>query len=61
MHKRGPKKKICEMKNEENELQTDKNEILKISTRFYTILLSSTLQDQHPRIPAQTHQKSHRT
>ena len=35
------------MKNEENEVQIDKNEILKICARFYTELYSSTLQDQH--------------
>ena len=28
MHKGRPKKKICEMKDEEKELQTDKSEIL---------------------------------
>ena len=43
-----PKKKICKMKNEENKIQTDRKEILKISTRFYTELYSSTPQDQHP-------------
>ena len=36
------------MKNEENKTQTDRNEILKICTRFYTELYSSTPQDQHP-------------
>ena len=35
------------MKNEENEVQTDRNEILKVRERFYTELYSSTLQDQH--------------
>ena len=44
----GPKKKICEMKNEENKIQTDGNEIIKISTCFYTELYCSTPQDQHP-------------
>ena len=44
----GPKKKICEIKNEENKIQTDRNEILKICTRLYTELYSSTPQDQHP-------------
>ena len=48
IHKGGPKKKTCEMKNEENEIQTDSNEILKICARFYTELYGSTLQDQHP-------------
>ena len=51
------KKKIREMKNEENDVQTDRNEILKICPCFYTELYSSTLQDQHfshKRIPAQT-------
>ena len=36
------------MKNEENKVQMDRNETLKICTRFYTELYSSTLQDQHP-------------
>ena len=36
IYKAGPKKKKCEMKNEENKTQTDRNEILKIFTRFYT-------------------------
>ena len=36
------------MKNEENEVQTDRNEILKICARFYTELYNSTLQDKHP-------------
>ena len=36
------------MKNEENEVQTDRNEILKDCARFYTELYSTTLQDQHP-------------
>ena len=36
------------MKNEENEVQTDRDEILKVCARFYTELYSSTLQDQHP-------------
>ena len=36
------------MNNEENEVQTDRNEILKVCARFYTELYSSTLQDQHP-------------
>ena len=40
--------KIREAKNEENKIQTDRNEILKICTRFYTELYSSTPQDQHP-------------
>ena len=40
--------KICEMKNEENEVQIDRNEILKVCARFYTELYSSTLQGQHP-------------
>ena len=48
VYKGGPKKKVCEMKNEENKIQTDRNEILKICTRFYTELFSSTPQDQHP-------------
>ena len=47
VYKGRPKKKICEMQNEENEIQTDRNEILKIPTRFYTELYSSTRQDQH--------------
>ena len=34
--KRGPKKSMCEMKNEENEVQTDRNEVLKICACFYT-------------------------
>ena len=45
IYKGAPKKKICEMKNEEN---TNRNEIPKICTRFYTELYSSTPQDQHP-------------
>ena len=36
------------MNNEENEVQTDRNEIHKVCARFYTELCSSTLQDQHP-------------
>ena len=36
------------MKDEENEVQTDRNEILKIRACFYTELCSSTFQDQHP-------------
>ena len=36
------------MKNEENEVQTDRNEILKINVYFHTELYSSTPQDQHP-------------
>ena len=48
IYKGGPKKKMCEMKNKENEVQTDRNEILKVRARFYTELYSSTLQDQHP-------------
>ena len=36
------------MKNEENEVQTEGNEILKVCGCFYTELHSSTLQDQHP-------------
>ena len=36
------------MKNEENKIQTDRNEILKICTRFYTELYGSKPQDQHP-------------
>ena len=48
IYKGGPKKKIHEVKNEENEVQTDRNEILKDCARFYTELYSSTLQDQHP-------------
>ena len=48
IYKRGPTRKICEMKNEENKIQTDRNDILKICTRFYTELYSSTPQDQHP-------------
>ena len=47
MYKGGPKKKICEMKNEENKIQTDRSEIVKICTRFCTELYSSTPQDQH--------------
>ena len=35
------------MKNEENEIRTDRNEIQKICARFYTDLFSSTLQ-HHP-------------
>ena len=46
--KRGPKKKICKIKNEENKIQTDRNEILKICSRFYSELYSSTSQYQHP-------------
>ena len=41
------KKKISEVNNEENEVLTDGNEILKICARFYTEMYSSTLQDQH--------------
>ena len=44
IYKGGPKKKIFEMKNEENEVQTDRNEIRKIWARLYTDLYSSTLQ-----------------
>ena len=48
-YKEESKKKICEMKNEENKVQTDRNEILQICTRFfYTELWSSTLKDQQP-------------
>ena len=36
------------MKNDENKIQTDRNEILKIFTRFYTELYSSIPEDQHP-------------
>ena len=32
--KKNQRKKICEMKNEENEVQTERNEILKNCTRF---------------------------
>ena len=39
---------ICETKNEANDLKTDRNKILKICTRFYTELNTSTLQDRHP-------------
>ena len=46
IYKGGPKKKLCEMQNEENQVQTDI--ILKICARFFTELYSSTLQDQHP-------------
>ena len=35
------------MKNEKKKQQTDRNEILKICTRFYKELYSSTPQDQH--------------
>ena len=35
------------MTNEENEVQTDRDETLTICARFYTELCSSTLQDQH--------------
>ena len=31
-----------------NEVQTDRNEILKINACFHTELYGSTLQDQHP-------------
>ena len=51
VYKGGPKKKTCEMKNEENKIQTDRNEILKICTRFYIELYSSKPQDQHPPPP----------
>ena len=58
----GPKKRKCEMKNEEkkkkknknkttknkNKANPDRNEILKICTRFYTEPYSSTPQDKHP-------------
>ena len=44
----GPKKKMCDIKYDENKIQTDRNEILKICTRLYTELYSSTPQDQHP-------------
>ena len=47
MYERGPKKKICEMKNKENEVQTDRNETLKICTSFDTELYSSALRDRH--------------
>ena len=40
--KKKKKKKIREMKKEENEVQTDKNEILKICAHFCTELYSST-------------------
>ena len=36
------------MKNEENEVQTNRTEILKIFARFYAELYGSMLQDQHP-------------
>ena len=36
------------MKNEENEVQTDINEILKICACFHTLNYSSTLLDLHP-------------
>ena len=39
---------MCEIKTEENEVQTDRNEMLNICARFYTELCSSTLQDQYP-------------
>ena len=42
------------MKNEENKIQTDRNEILKICTRFYTELYSST--PQRPTPPAKNYQ-----
>ena len=48
VNKGGPKKKICGIKNEENEVQTDINETLKVCTRFHTELYSSTLQDHDP-------------
>ena len=38
------------MQNEENKIQTERNEILKICTLFYTELYSSTPQDQHPKL-----------
>ena len=41
-------RKRYKMKNEENKIQTDRNEILMICTCFYTELYSSTPQDQHP-------------
>ena len=47
-YKGQPRKTICEMKNEKNEVQTDRNEILKICARFYTEVYRSTLQNQHP-------------
>ena len=39
-----------EMEIEENEVQTYRNEILKICACFYTELCSSTLQDQYPSV-----------
>ena len=36
------------MKNEENDVQTDRKETLKVCARFYTELYSSRLQDPHP-------------
>ena len=47
INKGGPKKKIYDMNNEENEVQTDRNEILKIRARFHIELHSSTFQGQH--------------
>ena len=47
IYKGGQKKKMREMTNEENEVQADRNEILKVCARFYTELYSSTFQDQH--------------
>ena len=45
---KGRPHKRCVMRNENNEVQTDRNEVLRICTCFYTILYSCTRQNQHP-------------
>ena len=45
---RRTKENIYDMKNEEKEVQTERNDILKICARFCTKLYSSTLLDQNP-------------
>ena len=45
---RRTKENIYDMKNEEKEVQSERNDILKICTRFCTKLYSSTLLDQNP-------------
>ena len=47
-YKGGPKKKMCEMQNEDNKVQTDRNENLKICACFYLELYNSTFEDQRP-------------
>ena len=59
-YKRGSKKEIFEMNNQENEALTDRNEILKIWAHFNSRQYMSTHQGRNPsqRIPAKSQQKS---